>query len=232
MVQNSNFMKRFTLIIFILFATISLFAQHSPSLNFSIRAGVNVSNSTWNVETDFIDKKAKIGFQGGIMIEYSLPNPFDLHTGLFLTTKGAKLKTEDFLIGENGGTVYRNQTLNQMYLEMPVFAVYKMYMSNSTCVYFNLGPYIAYGIGGKNKEKITGSIQKGETIEEDTFGKSDKLTYGNLKKFDFGIGGGVGMEVGRIIIGLSCELGLMNLSNDNSYKYKNVSSLATLGYKF
>lgn len=225
-------MKRSTLITFILFATISLFAQYSPSLNFSIRAGVNVSNSTWNVETDFINKKGKIGFQGGIMIEYSLSNPFDLHTGLFLTTKGAKLKIEDNMVGGTGGTVYRDRTLNQMYLEMPVFAVYKMYMSNSTCVYFNLGPYIAYGIGGKNKEKITGNTQIEETTEEDTFGKSENSTYGNLKKFDFGIGGGVGMEVGRIIIGLSCELGLTDLSNNNSYKYKNVSSLATLGYKF
>lgn len=226
-------MKRFTLIALILFTTISLFAQYSPSLNFSIRAGANVSNSTWDVESDVINKKGRIGFQAGIMLEYSLPNnPFDLQTGLFLTTKGAKLKTEDFLIGGSGGTVYRNQTLNQMYLEMPIFAVYKMYMSNSTCVYFNLGPYIAYGVGGKNKEIITGSSQGEETIEEDTFDKSDKLTYGNLKKFDFGIGGGVGMEVGRVIIGLSCELGLTNLSNDNSYKYKNISSLATLGYKF
>ncbi|MDR1707999.1 MAG: PorT family protein [Prevotella sp.] len=226
-------MKRFTLIAFILFTTISLFAQYSPSLNLSIRAGANVSNSTWDIESDFVNKKGKIGFQGGVMLEYSLPNnPFDLQTGLFLTTKGAKLKTEDNIIGGTGGAFYRNRTLNQMYLEMPVFAVYKMYMSNSTCVYFNLGPYIAYGIGGKNKEKITGNTQIKETPEEDTFGKSDKLTYGNLKKFDFGIGGGVGMEVGRIIVGLSCELGLTNLSNNNSYKYKNVSSLATLGYKF
>ena len=226
-------MKRFTLIAFILFVTINLFAQYSPSLNFSIRAGANISNSTWDVESDFINKKEKIGFQGGVMLEYSLPNnPFDLQTGLFFTTKGAKLEIEDFLLGRGEGTVYRNQTLNQMYLEMPIFAVYKMYMSNSTCVYFNLGPYIAYGIGGKNKEVITGSTQKEETTEEDTFGKSDKLTYGNLKKFDFGIGGGVGMEIGRIIIGLSCELGLTDLSNNDSYKYKNISSLVTLGYKF
>ncbi len=226
-------MKKFILIAFILFITTSLFAQYSPSLNFSIRAGVNVSNSTWDVESDFVNKKGKIGFQAGIMLEYSLANnPFDLHTGLFLTTKGAKLKIEDQIIGGTGGTVYRNQTLNQMYLEMPIFAVYKMYISNSTCVYFNLGPYVAYGIGGKNKIKIS-EANKPETLtEEDTFGKSGNTIYGSLKKFDFGIGGGVGMEVGRIIIGLSCELGLTDLSNNDSYKYKNVSSLATLGYRF
>lgn len=225
-------MKRLTLITFILFTAISLFAQYSPSINFSIRVGVNASNSTWNVKSDFVNKKAKIGFQGGVMIEYSFPTPFELQTGLFLVTKGAKLKIEDNVVGGTGGAFYRNQTLNQMYLEMPIFAVYKMYISNSTCVYFNLGPYAAYGIGGKNKEKITGNTQAPEAPDEDTFGKSGGYTYGNLKKFDFGIGGGVGVEVDRIIIGVGCEFGLINLSNTDSYKYKNVSSLATLGYRF
>ncbi len=224
-------MKKFTLIAFILSTTISLSAQYSSSLNISIRAGVNASSSTWNFDSDYINKKGKIGFQGGVMLEYSFLSPFDLQTGLFFTTKGARLKTEEQITGGTVSTIYKNQTLNQMYLEMPIFAVYKMYLSNSTCVYFNLGPYIAYGIGGKNKEEIIEGTQKEETTE-DTFGESDGLTYGNLKKFDFGIGGGVGMEVGRIIITLNCELGLANLSNNESYSYRNVSSLATLGYRF
>jgi len=181
---------------------------------------------------DFIDKKAKIGFQAGIMAEYALTTPFYLQTGLFLNTKGTKLKMTDETIGGSGGTIHMNQTLNQMYLQMPVYAVYKMYITYNTCVFFNLGPYIAYGIGGKNKIKTSVNNEAEVVTEDDTFGSSGELSYGYLKKFDFGLSGGVGAEIGRIIIGLSSEFGLTNISNNDNYKYKNVTSYLTVGYKF
>lgn len=217
-------MKKLALVVSIFLIGIGIKAQGTLPVSFSIRVGANVSNSTWDVKSDNVDKKGKIGFQVGVMAEYTFPTPFQLQTGLFLTTKGAKLKMTD--TEESGETTNIDQTLNQMYLEIPISAAYKMYISNNTCLFFNLGPYIAYGIGGKNKIKTRINNEAETETKEDTFG--DK----GLKKFDLGLVGGVGMEFGRIIVSLNCELGLKNLSNSDDYKYKNVTSLATLGYRF
>lgn len=222
-------MKKAAVLILVLLSSTTIWSQSTLPVRFSIRAGVNVSNSTWDINSELADKKFKMGFQVGVMADYTFPTPFGLQSGLFLTTKGAKLNAIDKL---NSESLNQNQTLNQIYLEMPIYATYKMYVTRYTCIFFNLGPYLAYGIGGNNKVNTKLSDGNDVSAKFDTFGKSEDIKYGNLKKFDFGLGGGVGFETGHLIFSLTCELGLANLSRNDLYGYKNISSLFGIGYQF
>lgn len=212
-------MKKVALIILTIIFTVNMSAQYSR-LTLGIKGGVNASNSSW--DRDGVDKNAKIGFTIGSFVEYNLLEGFYLQSGLYFTTKGAKYKGTE-------NTTNWNQTINQMYIQMPFTGAYKFYLTNSALVYINAGPYVGYGMGGKNTIKSTVSGE--EEIESDTFGDD------GLKEFDFGITIGVGAEFGKMVVGINCDLGLTDISRKESgstekFDYKNRSSALTVGYKF
>ena len=87
--KKTLLMKRIyklTLVALIAFSSTSLFAQ-SP-VKFGIDAGVNLSNSS--LDDSGVDKKAKVGFQIGVVAEYEFAPDFFLQSGLSFTTKGSK----------------------------------------------------------------------------------------------------------------------------------------------
>lgn len=212
-------MKKVAFTILAIIFTVNMSAQYSR-LTLGIKGGVNVSNSSQDY--DDIDKSAKIGFTIGSFVEYNLLEGFYVQSGLYFTTKGTKYK------GLENSTGW-NQTINQMYIQVPVTGAYKFYLTNSTLVYINAGPYIGYGVGGKSTIKSKASEK--EDIESDTFGDD------GLKEFDFGITVGVGAEFGKMVVGINCDLGLTDISRKDpgsteKLDYKNRSSALTVGYKF
>lgn len=70
-----------------------------------------------------------------------------------------------------------------------------------------MGPYLAYGIGGKGT---------GKKFVNDPFNPGDELGFnlsGTGKRFDFGLQFGAGVEFQRIILMLGTQIGLADLSN-------------------
>lgn len=218
--KKTLLMKRIyklTLVALIAFSSTSLFAQ-SP-IKFGIDAGVNLSNSS--LDDSGVDKKAKVGFQIGVVAEYEFAPDFFLQSGLSFTTKGSKYE-------EKVSSHDESVTFNQMYLQLPIYAAYKLEVTPDMKIVFNAGPYMAYGIGGKTKWKnptIGGDAVYTGTLKEDTFGDD------GLKRFDFGLGGGVGAEFSQIFVGLKYELGLADISRGQA-SYRNRSASLTVGYRF
>lgn len=202
----------FNLIMLISVWIFNSYAQELP-LTWSVKAGINLSNSSLDVESG-LDKKAKVGFQVGVAADYVIADGFCLQSGLFFTTKGSKYE-------EKADNEKATVTFNQLYLQLPVMAAYKIPVAPGIRIAFNAGPYLAYGIGGKIKTKITGESDE----KEDTFGDP------GLKRFDFGLGAGVGAEFDRILVNLNYELGLVDISRGSS-EYKNRNASLTVGYRF
>lgn len=213
-------MKKFyklTLVVLTTLCTTAVFAQ-SP-VKFGIDAGVNLSNSSFDDKS--IDKSPKVGFQIGVVAEYEFAQDFFLQSGLSFTTKGSKYKSKST-------TPKESVTFNQMYLQLPVYAAYKLEVTPVMKIVFDAGPYIAYGVGGKVKWKnqvIGGDGIISGTQKWDTFGDN------GLKRFDVGLGGGVGAEFGQIFAGLKYELGLADISR-GSESYRNRNASLTVGYRF
>ena len=234
-------MKKIISTIFLLVTlTVGVYAQ-SP-IKFGVDAGMNLSTSSMDPGSG--DKSMKVGFQLGFVAEYELPSNFFLQSGLSFTTKGFKYDLfvaddSDYGYGYGNGYGYGygygsgygndygyssiarvKSTWNQMYLQLPVYVGYKLEIAQNTKLVFNFGPYFAYGVGGKIKAK-----SRGEKDSEDLFG--DEL----LKRFDFGLGAGAGIEFGSYFAGLKYELGLTDISRGyNECKNRNASF--SVGYRF
>ncbi len=88
------------------------------------------------------------------------------------------------------------------------------------------GPYAAYGVGGKSK--LSGSIGdiSAET-EGDVFGDD-----GFLKRFDAGLGLGVGAEFGPLLLDLGWDMGLVNIADSDNNDIKNQNAYLSVGYRF
>lgn len=93
------------------------------------------------------------------------------------------------------------------YLEIPLNFAYKFSISETSNFFVQAGPYLGYALNGKEKSD-------GETTDIE-FGD------GGMKRFDFGIGIGAGLELGAIVPSISYQFGLANLSDDSDATIKN-----------
>ncbi|MFV0418729.1 MAG: porin family protein [Dysgonomonas sp.] len=189
-------------------------AQYRP-VTFGIKGGVNVSNFAGE---GIKDSDGKIGFTAGILVDYNVDELVFVRTGLDLATKGAKHK--------EAGIEY---TYNPIYLQLPIHAGYKLPFTNSFSCSLHVGPYLSYGIGGKIKSKVVGGVSDVKDSDINFFGSKED---GGFKKFDFGLGLGIGAEFGNVLMELGYDLGLANISYIEDNKVKNMNAYLTLGYCF
>jgi len=208
----------------VVFSFIGLNTYAQLPVSFGVNAGVNLSNA--HVEDHIGDIKARVGFQVGVTAEYALTDAFYLQSGLSFTTKGFK---NEYGVAESSISYNVKHTVNEMYLQLPVKAAYKFPVMDNMNIVFNLGPYFAYGVGGKTKTEINNRVGTIEgTIKDD---KYNTFSDEGLKRFDFGLGAGVGAEFGQIVVGLNYELGLINIAREDG-NVKNRNASLTLGYRF
>ena len=119
--------------------------------------------------------------------------------------------------------------INQLYLELPINVQFRFNLADNTNLVIATGPYLACGVGGKTKfdggASIGGiAVNGGDKV--DTFG-SDGLDY---NRFDAGWNIGLGVEFGKILVGLDTQLGFCKVMDGNAPHNANIG--ITLGYKF
>ena len=130
-----------------------------------------------------------------------------------------------------GETVKFEAKLNLIYLDIPLTAKASFDLGGAR-IYGVFGPYIGMGLSGKNKFEIT-AMGETETEEEDIKLGSDE-DEDDVKRLDFGLTMGAGVEISSIQIGLSYGLGLANISpyTDGGSKISNRVLGISVGYKF
>lgn len=211
-----SFIKLFGIAIALL-ACIGVNAQNKP-LTFGVKAGMNLANFSGNGSGD---SKAKVGFNVGITLDYLLDSNIYLLTGLELTTKGAK---EEVTVVDGNVSYKATEKANPMYLQLPVHVGYKVLVNEDLKIVIHAGPYIAYGIGGKAKMEY--KLDNVKISEDYDFFGSDAA-----KAFDFGLGIGAGVELGKINAGIGYDFGLVNMTRNN-VNLKNMNAYLSVGYKF
>ena len=190
------------------------------------RVGLNVSNMSFDPKVD--DAKSKIGFNVGVGVDFMLNRSFAVNTGLFYTTKGVKFEEVD-------SYEKYTSTFNAGYLQIPVYASYRLNFAEASQMQINFGPYLAYGLNGKVKDKYE-DFEDPEYNEEessDLFGTKDDAA--GVKRFDFGLGIGLGYTIHRFYIGFDYQFGLANCLDKNEWgtaKAKTSNISFTIGYNF
>lgn len=144
-------------------------------------------------------------YQFGVTADLALTENFYIITGLDLQTKGTKQKLTP------------NVKYNPMYLQIPVHAAYKFDIAPKTKFVVEAGPYLAYGISGKVKS----GGEKVNIFGDDRF-----------KRFDMGLGAGVGIELNKFVIKGGYDFGLLDVSDVKGVKARNHNAYLTLGYHF
>lgn len=195
----------------LLFAT-GAFAQQE--MGFGLKAGVNFPKYSLS------DGDYKTGSTTNFHITAFLDAPiatdrFYVQPGISLQGKGAKLSESSM------GTLKQNT----MWIEVPVNFVAKFPTADAGNFFLGAGPYIAFGISGKNKYESNW----GGTETDFDFGKD-----GSLKGTDFGLNfiGGFEFSNGLMIHG-GYGLGLTNLAPDGDRNTGDIKQrLWTVGLGF
>jgi len=189
--------------------------------NFGIKAGLNLANVHSTINGDVVSEnyKSNTGFNLGLTAEYPITKLISFETGLMLSTKGFSIKEDGFLADYSA-------TTSLYYLDIPLTAK-AAYKIGGIKVFANIGPYVGVGLLGKiNSDGNVLGISGSEESEVE-WGEE-----GDLKRLDYGLTFGAGVEFGKFSVGASYELGLADIST-NSYDVTNnrVTSIS-LGYKF
>jgi Outer membrane protein beta-barrel domain len=134
----------------------------------------------------------------------SVPGSLKIGLGLSYIRKGNKL----------GGT-----TTHLNYLELPVLLLYHYHLQDHGMLYGGLGPYLAYGLGGKIK---------GASFEENSFDKNS----GGYKRFDAGLEFMAGYKLSMgLSLDLTYDFGLANIAyGGNDYTSKTRCLSLNVGY--
>jgi len=163
-------------------------AQAASTKRAGIKGGLNVSNLYID---DVTDENARPGINIGLFGELVSTEGFGLQTELLYSTKGSKIVYD----------TPANQEIqyNLNYLELPVLAVFKL-----GAVDLHAGAYGGYLLGANIS--YDGELADG----------TDEIDKDNLKSWDYGLVGGVGVNFGAMQVGARYNYGLVKLSNSDA----------------
>jgi hypothetical protein len=201
--------------------TVNGFAQEQEASDevgltpkFGIKGGLNLSNLYVN---DVSDEHVKVAGNIGIYGKLPIGRGVSLQPELLYTSKGAKETYNNFVMGSGE---YR---FNLNYVELPVLLVFNIVRN------FNIhaGGYAAYLTSANVKNLKDGSIQ----------GVTD-LGADNFNRVDYGLVGGIAVDVEKFTIGARYNYGLRevgqsgNLSGDLTKNSKNSTAQLYIGFAF
>lgn len=209
--------------------------QAQSPLSVQAKAGAGIA-TFWGKNAD---GNAKFAYKVGVGMEYAFTETWALQPSLYFVSKGCK--DEEDGVGK--------LTMNQLYLELPVMMAARLNLTETSHLVIAVGPYVAYGVGGKTSvdivEKQIPTIVGFETVggkyKLDTFGNIADGKMGN-KRFDAGLALGFAYENRNIVLGLEGQLGFVNVNDAadkiaelqglDGFAAKNIAAFVTVGYKF
>lgn len=215
-------MKKESHCLLALFSFLFVFHLNAQKIALGVKGGLNLS-SFGGSYVKGLDTKSKLGYNFGITADYSFSENFYVTSGLEYSYKGDKASFQ--IMFDEGNSYNQDMKYNAGYLQIPIHIGYKEAVSSAVNISIYAGPYIAYGIEGKIKY-LTVSEEE-ETVTNPNF-------FGRLaRRFDSGMGAGVGMEIKtHYMLQLGYDLGLLNICKINGLSIKNRNFYISAGYKF
>lgn len=196
-VLNSFTYEKVLMMVALALTTLTMSAQEESK--FAVNAGVGFSGIAGS-DADGCDNI--ISFKAGLSYDLGLSESFSVIPGVELVSKGY---SEEAIDGD----------IRMTYLQIPVFAAFKLNISDDMKLAIKAGPYASYGLFGSDIE-----WDYGETTN----------VFDAFEKFDAGVIAGVSLEISDFVIGAEYSRGLTKL--DSELKAYNQTYGLTFGYKF
>jgi hypothetical protein len=188
--------------------------EDKPAATFGIKAGINLSSLYVN---DVKDQNVKGGLVGGFYAKLPIAPGLSLQPELLYLSKGAKVTYDNLLMGQG------EYQFNLNYIELPLTLIVNVTKNFN----INAGGYAAYLTSASIKNVKDGNMV-GVT----------NLTADNFNRLDYGLVGGVGIDVDNLGFGLRYNYGLKevgqsgNLSGDLTKNSKNSTLSITFSISF
>lgn len=218
-------MKNLTRVLVLLFVT--LFCYQANAQTFGVRGGLNLANMLEEDDEDTYsnDYSMNPGFHLGLTVDMPINEAVSFESGLIFNTKGMKYKVE-----EMGAEMVANANL--YYLDIPLTIKGTHVLGDGLKMYGLIGPYVGFGLSGKIKIAIEYEGQE-ETEEVDIEWGNDE-NEDDLKRLDMGLTFGAGVEMDKVVLGISYDLGLSNIASYQDYgtTSKNRVLKFSVGYLF
>ena len=185
---------------------------------FYAQGGLNLANITQTNNGQAEKNNLLTTFNAGFMGRFGLSKTVDLESGILLTGRGSKAETYF-----NGGSDYVKSTFNPLYIEVPLNLVVTVPLEKKSGIFFNAGPYIAIGVGGKSKtDSKFGPLTSSSSTSikfsnDDPFtSQQDDAAYDKLKRFDFGLNLGGGIQLEHLLLKVNYGFGLAKINSTES----------------
>lgn len=207
-------MKKLVLLSIVLCVVTGINAQ----IRFGVKAGANYSNLYTSGSSQGLNNdqyKGRFSYHFGGVMEYSLSDMFAIQPELMYMNQGANMKNNNSF-GMKDGHV----TLNS--LQLPVNLKASFNTGGKAKLFVYAGPYVGYNIYGKVKGKIDGA-----TTDQELYSKGSKM-----RRWDYGVGVGAGVEVNKFTIGIGNQFGLQDISGSETGKMKAGNLTVSVGYFF
>jgi hypothetical protein len=219
--------------LFVLVLSAGLFTT-ATSQKVYVQGGVNLANISTSNSGATQKSNLLTTFNAGIMARSNDAEPIALEAGLLLEGKGSKADTYTTSSTEDN---YIKTKFNPLYLQLPVNLIVRLPLQSSSNIFFNAGPYVAMGIGGKAKTetKIMGNVTKSShdiefNNDNPSTNQQEDASFNKLKRFDYGVNVGGGFDLNSVILKVNYGLGLAKInstqtdnSDNNKNKYRTVS---------
>ena len=200
-----------------------------------IQGGVNLANITKTTSGQTENNNMLTTLNVGILDRFGLSKVVDLESGLLFTGKGSKAET--YYTSGNTTDNYVKTKFNPYYVEVPLNLVVRVPVKGIHGLFFHAGPYAAIGVAGKSTtdQKILGISNHSENdiqyANDNPFtSRQEDASYYKLKRFDFGLNAGGGLDIGKLLLKVNYGYGLTkinstesNNASDDKNKYRTLS---------
>lgn len=182
---------------------------------FGIKGGINFSNLyVSNVQNENL----KVGLNAGVFAKLPVFKGLSIQPELLYSNKGAKDTYNNFA---QGSGEYR---FNLNYIETPLLMV------------FNLTPNFSLSGGGYAAYLVSANVK--DLHSDGTITGVQDLNADNFNRVDYGLVGGLGVDIGYVTLGARYNYGLKNigqsgsLSGDLTKNSKNSVATLFIGFAF
>ncbi len=170
-----------------------------------VKGGFNLSNL---YVKDVNDQKAKFGYNVGLWAKLPVADLFAVQPELLLTTGGSKIGS--YKVGTGGS---QNQVnFNLTYVQLPVLA-----SLTAGPVSIQAGPYISYLVSAKVKNLRVDN--NGIPTNDPNSGSSIELNRDNFNTIDYGLAGGLAIDIKGFQLGARYNYGLRNVGQSLAASY-------------
>lgn len=203
--------------IILLSAIFCLATAINAQIRFGVKAGASFSNLYTSGSSEGFNSdqyKGRFTYHFGGVMEYSVTDMFSIQPEFLYLNHGANLRSDNSF-----GMKHGHMVLNTLQLPINAKATFN---TGKTKLFVYAGPYLGFNVYGKVAGKIDG-----KSVDQELFSKGYKM-----KRWDYGVGIGVGAELEKFTLTLGNQIGIPDISGENPGRMRAGNVTLSLGYFF